>query len=68
MHAVDEFLALEIADLAQRELAAEMIVAVRVAAGTAQRTLARDFDGQRRRVAREDPTPGAKMMPSIPPL
>jgi hypothetical protein len=46
--AVDEFLAFEIADLAKREIAAEMIVAVGVATGTMQRTFARDFDGKRR--------------------
>ena len=57
-HAVDQLLAFEVADLAQREVAAEMIVAVGVAAGTAQRTLARDFDRKGGRVAREDATPG----------
>jgi hypothetical protein len=46
--AVDEFLALEVADLSQGKIAAEMIVAVGVAAGTAQRTLAGDFDRERR--------------------
>ena len=52
-----ELLALEVADLAQRDVAAEMIVAVGVAAGTAQRTLAGDFDRERRSVAGEDATP-----------
>ena len=56
--AVDELLALEVADLAQREVAAEMIVAVGVAAGTAERAFAGDLDGERRRVAGEDSTPG----------
>ena len=43
-HPVDQFLALEIAQLAEVDLAAEMLVAVRIAAGAAQRTLARDLD------------------------
>ena len=46
-HAVDEGLALEVADLAERDVAAEVIVAVGVAARTLQRALARDFDRQR---------------------
>ena len=57
-HAVDEFLSFEVAHLAERDVAAEMIVAVRVAAGTAQRALARDLDRERGRVAGENPTPG----------
>jgi hypothetical protein len=56
--AVDQLLTFEIADFAERELAAEMIVAVRVAAGTAQRTLACDFDGKCRYIANENSTPG----------
>ena len=55
--AVDELLALEVADLAQREVAAEMIVAVGVAAWTVQRALARDLDGKRWSVAGEDASP-----------
>ena len=49
-HAVDQLLTLEVAHLAQREVAAEMIVAIGVAAGAVQRAFARDFDRQRRRV------------------
>ena len=56
--AVDERLSLEIAQLAQGEAAAEMLVAVRVTARAAQRTLARDLDRERRRVAGENSTPG----------
>src|SRR5262245_54109636 len=59
-HAVDERLAFEIAHLAERHAAAEMFVVIRVAAGTAERTLAGDLDGKSRRVTGEDPTPGAK--------
>ena len=55
--AVNQLLTLEVADLAQRDLAAEMIVAVGVAAGAVQRALARDLDGERGRVASEDPAP-----------
>ncbi len=57
-HAVDQLLAFEVANFAKGEVAAEMIVAVGVATGTAQRTLAGDLDGKRGRIAREDPTPG----------
>ena len=71
-HAVDELLALEVANLAQREVAAQVVVAVGIAAGTVQRALARDFDRERGRVAAEDPSPGredALPMASIrPPL
>jgi hypothetical protein len=54
---VDQLLPFEIADLPQRQLTAQMIVAVGVAAGTSQRTLTRDLNRQRRGVTREDPTP-----------
>ena len=56
-HPIDERLALEIAHLPQCQFAAEMIVAVRVAAGAAKRTLAGDFDGQGGRVSRENSAP-----------
>ena len=46
--AVDQFLTFEIADFAKREIAAEMIVAVRVATGTVKRAFPGDFDGKRR--------------------
>src|SRR5690606_14507901 len=55
--AVDERLALEIGELAQRDLTSEVVVAVRVAARTTQRTLARDFYGQVRAVALENSSP-----------
>ena len=58
MHAVDELLALEVAHLAQRHLAAEVIVAVRIAAGAAQRALPGDLDRQRGRVPGQDAAPG----------
>src|SRR2546425_241685 len=40
-HAVDQLLALEVANLIERDLSAEVIVAVRVAAGATERALAR---------------------------
>ena len=46
-HAVDERLALEVAELAQRSVAVQVIVAVRIAAGALQRALARDLDRKR---------------------
>ena len=56
-HAVDELLSLEVRELAQHDVAAEMRVAVGVAARAAQRTLARDLDRQVRLVPCEDPAP-----------
>ena len=43
---IDELLALVVADLPQRDAAAQMLVAVGVTARAAQRTLAGDFDRQ----------------------
>jgi len=43
-HAVDERLSLEVAYFAECEVAAEMIVAVRITTRTAQRTFSRDFN------------------------
>jgi len=57
-HTVDQFLTLEIANFAKSDVAAEVIVAVRIATGTTQRALAGDFNGKRRRITGEDPTPG----------
>src|SRR5262245_60144675 len=58
-HPINEFLPLEVANLTQGDLAAEMVVAVRIAPRTAQRALASDFDRERRCVPCEDPTPGS---------
>src|SRR4051794_37676839 len=58
--AIDELLAFEIADFAELEIAAQMIVAVGVTAGAMQRALARDFNRHRRRVAGENPSPCRK--------
>ena len=41
---VDQLLAFVVGDLSQRDVAAEVLIAVCVAAGAAQRTLAGDFD------------------------
>ena len=56
--AVDERLTLEVPYLPQRDVAAEMVVAVSVAAWAAQRALARNLDGKRRSVPGENPSPG----------
>src|SRR5262245_9625163 len=56
-HAVDERLTFEVAYFTKRQLAAEVIVAVRIAPRTSQRTFARDLDRQRRYVTGEDATP-----------
>src|SRR5205809_1846754 len=55
--AVDELLPFEIPELAQREIAAKVIVAVRVTPGTTQRALAGDLDGHRGSVAGKDAAP-----------
>jgi hypothetical protein len=43
--AIDELLSLEVADLPQRDLAAEMFVALGVTSRAAERALAGDLDG-----------------------
>ena len=58
-HAVDECLALQIANIAQRDAAAEMLIAIGVTTGAAKRALTRDFDREVRSVPCEDPSPGA---------
>ena len=56
-HAVDQFLALVVGKLSQNDVAAEVGVAIGVAARAPQRTLARDLNRQVRPVAREDAPP-----------
>ena len=56
-HAVNQLLTLEVAHLTQRDLAAEMIVAVGIAAWAMQRALTRDLDGKSRRVTCQDSAP-----------
>ena len=55
--ALHELVALVVVQASQRDVAAEMIVAVGVAAGTTERTLARDLDRDVRAVARKDAAP-----------
>ena len=62
-NAVDELLPLVVADLAEGDLTAQVIVAVGVAPRAMQRTLARDFDGERRTVATENPAPRGEQGP-----
>src|SRR5688500_6910122 len=57
--AVDERRALAIAEGAQRVAAAQMLVAIGVAARAAERTFARDFNREIRAPASEDLAPGA---------
>src|SRR5207237_10331525 len=56
-HRVDELLALVVLQLAQRDVAAQMVAAVRIAAGTSKRALARDLDREIRLVARQNLAP-----------
>ena len=56
--AVDQFLSLEVRELTQDDVAAEVLIAVGVAARAPQRALARDLDRQVGPIAREDPAPG----------
>src|SRR5262249_23940106 len=58
--AVDERLPPEVPNLAERHLAAQVVVALRVAPGAAQRALASDLNGACRGVTREDPSPRSK--------
>ena len=53
----DQRFALVVRDLAQVDVAAEMIGPVGIAAGAAQRTFSRNLDGQVRGVARQDAAP-----------
>ena len=55
--AIDERLPLEVAKLAEGQIAAKMIVAVRVTSRTMQRTFARDLDRQRGLIPSKDSTP-----------
>ena len=57
---IDELLAFEVPEPAQGDAAAEMIVAVRVAAGTPQRALSRDLDRKYRLMSAEDASPRGK--------
>jgi hypothetical protein len=57
---VDELLTLEVAHLAQRDAAAEVFIAVRVATGTTERALTGDFDRESWTVASQDPSPSSK--------
>ncbi len=57
-HAVDELLSLVIGKFPQYDVAAQVLVAVRVTPRAAQRALASDFDRQIRTVARENQPPG----------
>ena len=57
-HAVHESLAFEVPNLAQRHLAAEMVLAVGIAAGTVQRAFTGDFNRERRHISGENTAPG----------
>jgi hypothetical protein len=54
---VDEFVAFVVADLPERDFAAEVLIAVRVTAGAAQRALSRDLNRQCRPIAAQNPSP-----------
>jgi len=51
-------IAAQVMQVPQRDLASQMAVAVCISAGTAQRTLARDLDGEERNFAGKNLTPG----------
>src|SRR5687767_14504153 len=59
-----QFVAFVIGETAQRDVAAEVLVAIGVAARTAQRTFLGDLDRQVRTIAREDPAPGLDQLAS----
>src|ERR1700722_6259184 len=56
-NAVDQFLSLEVADLAKRLRSAEMVVAIGVAARTLERAFASNLYRHGGCVARQDPPP-----------
>src|SRR5262245_60995217 len=56
-HAVDEVLALEVAQLAQRDVASQVLITVGIAPGTSQRTLARNLNRERWNISTEDLAP-----------
>ena len=56
-HRVDELLTLEVLQLAQRDLAAEMVAAVRITAGAGERALARNLYREVRLIAGKNPAP-----------
>src|SRR5688572_7804374 len=58
--AIDELLALVVADLAQCDATAEVFVAVCVTTWTAERALAGDFNGERWTVPLQYPSPSSK--------
>jgi hypothetical protein len=60
--AIDERVAAEITELAESFFAAEVGIAIGVAARTAQRTLSSDFDGQHGGLTSEDLPPGAEYL------
>jgi hypothetical protein len=51
-HRIDQLLAFEILQLTKRDLATQMIAAVRIAAWTRERALTRNLDGEIRLIAR----------------
>src|SRR5262249_43633219 len=56
--ALDQFLSLEIRDLAQRNVSAEVVVTIGVTPRTPQGTLAGNFDRKRRMMPGENSAPG----------
>ena len=58
-HAVDERLTFQIPDIAERDGAAEVIVAVGVAARATERAFARDFNREVGSIAEENLAPSA---------
>ncbi len=59
-HTIDERVTAEIAELAQGDIAAEVRVTIGVTAGTTERALASDLDGEQWYATGEDTTPGGK--------
>src|SRR5262245_15226134 len=55
--AIDKFLAFEVADLTERHIAAEVVIAVGVTTGTPEGAFAGDLDRQGRTIAAKDSSP-----------
>jgi hypothetical protein len=56
--AIDQRVSMKISELTQRHVAAKMLILIRITTRTVERAFARDFDGQHRRLALQDPSPG----------
>jgi hypothetical protein len=60
--AIYERVTVEVAELAESDSAAQVLVTIGIAPGTAERALASDFDGEQGNSAGEDASPGGEQL------